>query len=86
MVPAQCSGCISPGNIYFQTLFTIYKIKYISAKIATEINPVFIRKNVIDFCIQIIKIITAAFKLAGRFYKWFGKGINISTPARDDKR
>ena len=65
MVPAQ-GGCrIAPWNIGTERTAGIPEIKYVPAKITTQINPVFFRKLIVDFCIQVIEIVARSLITTG---------------------
>ena len=69
MVPAKGGSTITPGDICLKGTFCIIEIKDIPSKIAAQVQTIFFGKPVINFCIQVIEIITRTVEIIGFFLK-----------------
>src|SRR5688572_670893 len=85
MVPAQRSRTIPPGNIGLERTSCITEIKYIPAKITTQVNTVLLGETIIHLRIQVIEIITRTIEVAALFDKGLYQYIDICTPCRENK-
>ena len=71
MIPS-CGKCgVSPWYIHIELAPVIYKIEYISSKIPTDIEPIFVWKPVIELSIQVVEIVSLAIKLTSLFDERF---------------
>ncbi len=85
MVPSQCSGGIAPWYFGGKTSIGAVEAKYISTQVCTQGNPVFGRKFVIEFTIQIIKKVACSLDIGIAVDEWFGQHIDIGSSARNDE-
>ncbi len=86
MVPPKCSRRIAPGNICTERSPAVSEIKYIPSEISAQVYPVFFRKLIIHFHIQVIKIISRTIVAAGPGNKGSNQQVNICSPVGNDKR